>query len=88
MGLPNVSEVNTSNAALSEKKNQHLGHKPVDLWLLPSQEMFGQLLQDPGVRKNLDLLLWTEWVTNAKKKLLHSVKVRTQTCCIRQSLQP
>lgn len=79
MGLPNVPEVNTSNAALSEK-NQHLGHKPVDLWLLPSQEMFGQLLQDPDVRRNLDLLLWTEWVTNAKKKLLHSVKVRTQTC--------
>lgn len=72
-----------------------MSHKPVrvkgpsDLWLLPSQEMFGQLpLQDLDVRKNMDLLLLTEWVTNAKSKLLHSVKVRTQTCCIRQSFRP
>lgn len=68
--------------------SQHLSHKPVDLWLLPSQEMFGQLLQDLDVRENVDLLLLTEWITNAKNKLLHSVKVRTQTCCIRQSFQP
>ncbi|XP_029684240.1 uncharacterized protein isoform X2 [Takifugu rubripes] len=41
----------------------------------PSQEMFGPLLlQDLDVRKNVDLLLLTEWVTNAKNKLLHRVK--------------
>ncbi|TWW72461.1 hypothetical protein D4764_16G0009580 [Takifugu flavidus] len=63
---------------LLQKINDHQSLFILMTWVCQtylSQEMFGPLLlQDLDVRKNVDLLLLTEWVTNAKNKLLHSVK--------------